>query len=71
AFFSEIEGGRVRVSLRSKGKVEIHGVAQRFGGGGHAFASGARTRGTLEEVSRQVVEALAERIRATLGPDGG
>ncbi|MBI3026157.1 MAG: DHH family phosphoesterase [Candidatus Tectomicrobia bacterium] len=71
AFFSEIEGGRVRVSLRSKGKVEVHGVAQRFGGGGHAFAAGARKRGTLEEVSRQVVEALAERIRATLGPDGG
>ena len=71
AFFSEIEGGRVRVSLRSKGKVEIHGVAQQFGGGGHAFASGARKRGTLEEVSRQMVEALAQQIRAVLGPDGG
>lgn len=71
AFFSEVEGGRVRVSLRSKGRVEVHGVAQRFGGGGHAFASGARVAGDLEETARAVAQALAEQIRATLGPDGG
>ncbi|MBI3127675.1 MAG: DHH family phosphoesterase [Candidatus Tectomicrobia bacterium] len=70
AFMSEIEGGRVRISLRSKGRVEVHGVATQFGGGGHAFAAGARKRGTLEEVSRLVVDALAGQIRKTLGPDG-
>lgn len=68
-FFSEAEPGRVRVSLRSKGTVKIHGVALQFGGGGHAFAAGARKKGTLEEVAQVVIKAVAQEIRSTLGPD--
>ncbi len=71
AFFSEVEGGRVRVSLRSKGRVEVHDVAVRFGGGGHAFAAGARVAGELEGTARAVARLLAEKIRETLGPDEG
>ncbi len=68
AFFSELDG-RVRVSLRSKGRVEIHDIAQRFGGGGHAFASGARVAGGLDEITATVIAALTEKLRASLGPD--
>ncbi|MDA0999040.1 MAG: DHHA1 domain-containing protein [bacterium] len=69
AFFSETENDRVRVSLRSKGRVKVHGVAVQFGGGGHAFAAGARERGSLEDVARLVTDLLAQEIRSTLGPD--
>ena len=69
AFFSELESGRVRASLRSKGRVEVHEVARTFGGGGHAFAAGARVRAPLEEAARRIADALAEKIRAVLGPD--
>ena len=69
AFFSELENGRIRVSLRSKGLVEIHDVARAFGGGGHAFAAGARMRTPLDEAARLVTAALAGKIRGVLGPD--
>ncbi len=69
AFFSELEKNLIRVSLRSKGRVTIHEVATRFGGGGHAFASGARTHDTLEKTAADITRALAEKIRAELGPD--
>ncbi len=69
AFFSELENGRTRISLRSKGKVEVHDVARAFGGGGHAFAAGARTRQPLDEAARLVSAAMAKKIRDVLGPD--
>lgn len=69
AFFSELPNGRTRVSLRSKGRVEIHDVAQAFGGGGHAFAAGARLRAPLDEAARLLAAALARKIRSVLGPD--
>ena len=69
AYFSELENGRIRVSLRSKGRVEIHDVARMFGGGGHAFASGARMRPPLDEAARLITTELAKKIRTVLGPD--
>ena len=69
AFFSELDNGRIRVSLRSKGRVEIHDVARMYGGGGHAFAAGARMRPPLDEAARLITAALAKKIRAVLGPD--
>ena len=71
AFLSELENGRIRVSMRSKGRVEIHDVARTFGGGGHAFAAGARMRAPLDEAARLVTAALAGKIRDVLGPDQG
>ncbi|HBK79999.1 MAG TPA: hypothetical protein DDZ83_10065 [Nitrospinae bacterium] len=69
ASFTELEKNLIRVSIRSKGRISIHEVAVRFGGGGHAFASGARCRDTLENTTRAVIQALSEKIRADMGPD--
>ncbi|MBT3350660.1 MAG: hypothetical protein HOC91_03915 [Nitrospinaceae bacterium] len=69
AQFSEINKNLIRVSLRSKGRISIHEVALRFGGGGHAFAAGARIPDTLENASKMVAEALTEKIRVEMGPD--
>jgi len=63
AFFREIEGGRWRVSLRSKGNVPVRPIAESLGGGGHDCASGFSLQGSLDEVSEQVLA----RLRTALG----
>jgi phosphoesterase RecJ-like protein len=57
--FREEKDGVVRVSFRSKGRVDVSAVATRFGGGGHRNAAGCTVTGTLPEVKRKVVETLA------------
>lgn len=52
--FNEMEHGRIKVSIRSKGKYVINGLAQKLGGGGHPFAAGVLLKGKLEEVINQV-----------------
>lgn len=59
-FFRELPGGKFRVSLRSKGKLDVAQIAERFGGGGHACASGCSVDGPLHAA----VERVLERIRA-------
>jgi phosphoesterase RecJ-like protein len=48
----------VRVSLRSKGAVDVGAVAARLGGGGHHAAAGCFVRGTLANARERVLEAL-------------
>ncbi len=44
-FFEELPEGKVRVSMRSKSEAaDVSAVCQRFGGGGHKLASGARVQ---------------------------
>ncbi len=62
-FFREV-GGKVKVSLRSKGGPPVHALAAKYGGGGHARAAGIRTDGPLEKVIRSVL-ADACRLFAT------
>ena len=57
--FREEEGGVFRVSFRSKGRVDVSAVAARFGGGGHRNAAGCTVPGTLADVKKRVLEALA------------
>lgn len=57
------EGERYRVSLRSKGGIDVARIAQQFGGGGHSCASGIGLDGSLEAVSRRVLDVLREALR--------
>ncbi len=57
------EGGPVRVSLRSKGQVDVARFAEQFGGGGHARAAGLKLEMGLEEAHRRVVEAMVGRVK--------
>ena len=57
-FFRELPGGDFRVSLRSKGHVNVAAVAEFFGGGGHECASGCSVNGPLAEAVRQVLFQL-------------
>jgi bifunctional oligoribonuclease and PAP phosphatase NrnA len=59
-FFRELPDGRYRVSIRSKGEVNVSAVAEHFGGGGHKCASGCSVDGPLDAA----VSRITERLRA-------
>src|SRR5579863_1874845 len=58
AFFRELPDGRFRVSLRSKGQMDVAAVAEQFGGGGHACASGCSIEGPLSVAVTQITAQL-------------
>jgi phosphoesterase RecJ-like protein len=63
-FFEELAEGKVRVSMRSKSEAaDVCAICQKFGGGGHTLAAGARVRGTLAEVEQKVLEAICEVVQ--------
>src|SRR5438045_4375954 len=62
-FFEELADGKVRVSMRSKNEaIDVSAICQKFGGGGHKLAAGARVRGTLTEVEERLLQAICEVI---------
>src|SRR5215467_10805999 len=63
-FFRELPDGRFRVSLRSKGGMDVSQIAEEFGGGGHACASGCSVQGPLHAA----VESVLGKVRPQLAP---
>jgi phosphoesterase RecJ-like protein len=57
-FFREVAQERIRVSIRSKGAVNVAEIAQKFGGGGHECAGGFSTEGPVEEAAKRVLAEL-------------
>ena len=58
AFFRELPDGRYRVSLRSKGQLNVAAVAAQFGGGGHECAGGLSLEGPLSVAVARVIAQL-------------
>lgn len=55
-FLEDIEKrGRIRISFRSKGNVDVNVLASEFNGGGHPNASGCVVEGSLADVKRYVL----------------
>jgi phosphoesterase RecJ-like protein len=63
--FREMSQGRVKVSLRSVGDVDVAAFAKPYGGGGHAHASGMAIGGSLPEVQATVLKAAREFLRGS------
>ncbi len=59
-FFRDLGHGKIKVSFRSTGAVDVNEFARQFAGGGHAKASGALIPGTIDEVRHTVVNAARE-----------
>ncbi|MDR1600006.1 MAG: 30S ribosome-binding factor RbfA [Oscillospiraceae bacterium] len=57
----------VKVSFRSRPPMDVAAVARRFGGGGHALASGCAIVSTLDEAVGLAVDALGEQLGAAIG----
>jgi len=58
------EPGQIRVSLRSKGQVDVARFAEKFGGGGHARASGLKLEGPLDVAKQRLVGAMTSQLGA-------
>jgi phosphoesterase RecJ-like protein len=56
--YSEMPDGRFKLSMRSKGNVNVERVARTFGGGGHVNAAACRIEGELADIKRRVLEAI-------------
>ena len=62
--FREIAAGRIKVSLRSVGDVDVAAFSKPFGGVGHTKASGLSLPGSMAEVQATVLEAAREYLGA-------
>jgi len=62
--FSEVEPGKVKVSLRSTGRVVIDQIATRYGGGGHPHAAGVQLRGSRADARARILPELERVIAA-------
>jgi bifunctional oligoribonuclease and PAP phosphatase NrnA len=63
-FFKATEPGGYRVSLRSKGRVDVGDVAKQFGGGGHKNASGFTIAGAYADIRPGVVSRTLRAIES-------
>lgn len=61
----EISENSLRVSLRSKGDVDVNALASHFGGGGHPSAAGIRISGPSEINRQKVLESLRAAFTTT------
>jgi bifunctional oligoribonuclease and PAP phosphatase NrnA len=63
-FFLQLASDKTKVSLRSAGRIDVHGLAASYGGGGHRFASGCTIEHVpFEEAIRQTLDSVAELVR--------
>ena len=56
--FSEVEPGRVKVSMRSTGRLVVDRLAAALGGGGHAHAAGVSLQATRAEARARILPEL-------------
>lgn len=61
-FLHETEAQKFKVSLRSKGKVDVSKIAGYFGGGGHVRAAGVTMQGSSHDVINNITEQIARQL---------
>jgi bifunctional oligoribonuclease and PAP phosphatase NrnA len=61
-FFKQSAGNDYRVSMRSKGDIDISAVAKEFGGGGHRNAAGCSATGPIDLLQKTFVEKVEQAI---------
>jgi phosphoesterase RecJ-like protein len=69
-FLRELPEESIRVSLRSKGKINVAAIAERLAGGGHKNASGCTLAGPLSQAMKQILSEMRPAI-ATLASGPG
>jgi phosphoesterase RecJ-like protein len=61
-FIRQPEPGLIKVSFRSKGRVDVNKVARSFGGGGHIHAAGCRVAGNPEEIKDKIIGEIKAQL---------
>lgn len=66
-YMREVGPESYRVSLRSKGEINVAKIAEKFGGGGHKNAAGLRVDGNWDEKENEIVSAMIEAVEKASG----
>jgi phosphoesterase RecJ-like protein len=61
-FLCELPERYIRLSLRSKGLVDVAAIAERLGGGGHENASGCTLEGPLHRAQEEILGELRRSV---------
>lgn len=64
----ELPDRRVRLSLRSKGPVDVARIASGFGGGGHPHAGGCTLEGPLPAALDKILDTMRREIMTAVTP---
>lgn len=67
----ELPDHRVRLSLRSKGHLDVARIAAGFGGGGHRHAGGCTVEGPLSAALDTILETMRRELMTTVTQDSG
>ncbi|HEX3891900.1 MAG TPA: DHH family phosphoesterase [Terracidiphilus sp.] len=70
AFLRELPERRIRMSLRSKGKINVAAIAEGLGGGGHENAAGCTVDGPLGDALDQILKLLRPQVEGALTEPG-
>ena len=62
--FRDTGDGNIKVSLRSKGAINVHGLALQYGGGGHPNASGIVMAETLDKAADSLIEGAVRLLHS-------
>lgn len=65
-YMREVQPLAFRVSLRSKGDINVARVAEKFGGGGHKNAAGCRVVGDWDELEEKIVSTLNKAVEDSI-----
>lgn len=61
-FLHELEPQKFKVSMRSKGNVDVSAIAQYFGGGGHVRAAGVTMKGSSHDVINNITGQIVKQL---------
>ena len=64
--FREDINQKFKISFRSKKNIDVLGISEKFGGGGHYHASGASIQGTFSDLNKQVIDFLSDLLSKNL-----
>jgi phosphoesterase RecJ-like protein len=70
-YMREVGPNEFRVSLRSKGDINVARVAEKFGGGGHRNAAGLRIEGDWDAKESELVKELKDAVERSNGDWAG
>jgi len=62
-FFKEFDIGEVKVSMRSKGIIDVQRIAAKFGGGGHPFASACSIQSSIREAKAAIIRECKKQLK--------
>lgn len=59
-FFREKDDDAWKLSIRSKGSIDVSAIGGKLGGGGHRNAAGCKMQGSLPEAKKKFIQTLQE-----------